>query len=209
MKKIILLLMFIVPMNALAQKFGHIRSMEIIASMPEYVKAQADIQTLKKQYDDEMNRTQNDLTKKFTEYQQEQANLPKNIQERRQKELQDLNEKGIQFQQDAKKLLEKAYQDMLQPIRKKMDEAINMINIITTDFEKGQKFTGKVVSIKEFGAFVEFAPGKEGMVHISKIANERIEHVEDVLTLGDTVTVVCLGKDKMGRISFSMKDVEA
>ncbi len=91
----------------------------------------------------------------------------------------------------------------------KMDEAINMINIITTDFEKGQKFTGKVVSIKEFGAFVEFAPGKEGMVHISKIANERIEHVEDVLTLGDTVTVVCLGKDKMGRISFSMKDVEA
>ena len=91
----------------------------------------------------------------------------------------------------------------------KMDEAINMINIITTEFEKGQKFTGKVVSIKEFGAFIEFAPGKEGMVHISKIANERIEHVEDVLTLGDTVTVVCLGKDKMGRISFSMKDVEA
>ena len=93
--------------------------------------------------------------------------------------------------------------------KEKMDEAINMIQIITTEFEKGQKFTGKVVSIKEFGAFVEFAPGKEGMVHISKIANERIEHVEDVLTLGDTVTVVCLGKDKMGRISFSMKDVEA
>lgn len=127
MKKIILLLMFIVPMNALAQKFGHIRSMEIIASMPEYVKAQADIQTLKKQYDDEMKRTQNDLTKKFTEYQQEQANLPKNIQERRQKELQDLNEKGIQFQQDAKNLLEKAYQDMLQPIRKKLDEAIKAV----------------------------------------------------------------------------------
>ena len=127
MKKIILLLMFIVPMNALAQKFGHIRSMEIIASMPEYVKAQADIQTLKKQYDDEMKRTQNDLTKKFTEYQQEQANLPKNIQERRQKELQDLNEKGIQFQQDAKILLEKAYQDMLQPIRKKLDEAIKAV----------------------------------------------------------------------------------
>ena len=90
----------------------------------------------------------------------------------------------------------------------KMDEAIKMIQIITTDFEKGQKFTGKVISIKEFGAFVEFAPGKEGMVHISKIANERIEHVEDVLTLGDTVNVVCLGKDKMGRISFSIKDAE-
>ncbi len=89
----------------------------------------------------------------------------------------------------------------------KMQKAIDMINIITTDFEKGQVFTGKVVSIKEFGAFVEFAPGKEGMVHISKIANERIDHVEDVLTLGDEVKVVCLGKDRMGRISFSMKDV--
>ena len=89
-----------------------------------------------------------------------------------------------------------------------MDKAVEMIKIITTDFEEGQIFKGKVVSIKEFGAFIEFAPGKEGMVHISKIAKERIEHVEDVLTLGDVVTVVCLGKDKMGRISFSMKDVK-
>ncbi|MGN1314751.1 MAG: polyribonucleotide nucleotidyltransferase [Lachnospiraceae bacterium] len=88
-----------------------------------------------------------------------------------------------------------------------MDQAVEMIKIITTDFEAGQIFKGKVVSIKEFGAFIEFAPGKEGMVHISKICKERINHVEDVLTLGDKVTVVCLGKDKMGRISFSMKDV--
>ena len=88
-----------------------------------------------------------------------------------------------------------------------MDKAVEMIKVITTDFEEGQIFKGKVVSIKEFGAFIEFAPGKEGMVHISKIAKERINHVEDVLTLGDVVTVVCLGKDKMGRISFSMKDV--
>jgi len=90
----------------------------------------------------------------------------------------------------------------------KMDEAKRMIEIITTDFEQGQILTGKVVSIKEFGAFVEFAPGKEGMVHISKIAKERIDRVEDVLTLGDVVKVVCLGKDKMGRISFSIKDVQ-
>ena len=91
--------------------------------------------------------------------------------------------------------------------REMMDKAVEMIKIIVTDFEEGQIFKGKVVSIKEFGAFIEFAPGKEGMVHISKIAKERINHVEDVLTLGDVVTVVCLGKDKMGRISFSMKDV--
>lgn len=88
-----------------------------------------------------------------------------------------------------------------------MDKAVEMIKMIVTDFEEGQVFKGKVVSIKEFGAFIEFAPGKEGMVHISKIAKERINRVEDVLTLGDVVTVVCLGKDKMGRISFSMKDV--
>lgn len=88
-----------------------------------------------------------------------------------------------------------------------MDKAIEMIKIITTEFQAGQIFKGKVVSIKEFGAFIEFAPGKEGMVHISKIAKERIDRVEDVLTLGDQVTVVCLGKDKMGRMSFSMKDV--
>ncbi len=90
----------------------------------------------------------------------------------------------------------------------KMQEAVDMINIIATDFEQGQILTGKVVSIKEFGAFLEFAPGKEGMVHISKIAKERIDRVEDVLTLGDVVKVVCLGKDKLGRISFSIKDVK-
>ena len=88
-----------------------------------------------------------------------------------------------------------------------MKKAVEMIQIIVTDFEAGQIFKGVVVSIKEFGAFVEFAPGKEGMVHISKIAKHRINRVEDVLTLGDKVTVVCLGKDKMGRMSFSMKDV--
>jgi polyribonucleotide nucleotidyltransferase len=87
-------------------------------------------------------------------------------------------------------------------------KAIDMIKIITTDFEQGQILEGTVVSIKEFGAFIEFAPGKEGMVHISKIAKERINRVEDVLTLGDKVKVVCLGKDKMGRISFSIKDVK-
>lgn len=89
-----------------------------------------------------------------------------------------------------------------------MDEALRLIQIITTDFEKGQILEGTVISIKDFGAFIEFAPGKEGMVHISNICRRRINHVEDELTLGDKVKVVCLGKDKMGRISFSMKDVD-
>ena len=89
-----------------------------------------------------------------------------------------------------------------------IEEAVRLINIIVTDFEEGQVLEGIVVSIKDFGAFIEFAPGKEGMVHISKIANHRINHVEDVLTLGDKVKVVCLGQDRMGRVSFSIKDVK-
>ena len=89
-----------------------------------------------------------------------------------------------------------------------IQNAIKIITTIITEFEEGQVFEGKVVSIKDFGAFIEFAPGKEGMVHISKISKDRIDHVEDVLTIGDIVKVICLGKDKMGRISFSMKDVK-
>ena len=91
--------------------------------------------------------------------------------------------------------------------KEKMDEAAKIVAIITTDFEAGQIFEGKVISIKEFGAFIEFAPGKEGMVHISKISKDRVNKVEDVLKLDDIVKVVCLGKDKMGRFSFSMRDV--
>ena len=89
-----------------------------------------------------------------------------------------------------------------------MDKALEMVKIITTDFEEGQIFKGKVVSIKEFGAFIEFAPGKEGMVHISKIAKERIEKVEDRLEVGQTVKVKYLGTDEKNRMNLSMKDVE-
>ena len=87
-------------------------------------------------------------------------------------------------------------------------KAMKTIEIITSDFEEGQVLEGTVISIKDFGAFLEFAPGKEGMVHISKMSDKRVEKVEDVLSLGQVVKVVCLGKDKMGRFSFSMKDVK-
>ena len=83
----------------------------------------------------------------------------------------------------------------------------SILETLTNALIEDKVLEGKVVSIKDFGAFLEFAPGKEGMVHISKLSKERVNRVEDVLTLGDVVKVVCLGKDKMGRISFSMKDV--
>lgn len=127
LKKIALLLLLIAPMSVLAQKFGHVKFAEILTVMPEYTKAQTDIQAQQKQYEDEMKRASDELTKKFTEYQQEQANLPKNIQERRQKELQELNEKGMQFQADAQQQLQKAYAEMMEPIYKKIDDAIKAV----------------------------------------------------------------------------------
>ena len=126
-KKIALLLLLIAPMSVFAQKFGHIKTQEILVTLPEYTKAQTDIDTMRKQYEDDMKRISDELAKKYTAYQQEQANLPKNIQERRQKELQELNEKGMQYQQDAQQNLEKSWMEMMQPIAKKVDDAIKAV----------------------------------------------------------------------------------
>lgn len=126
-KKIALILLLIAPMSLFAQKFGHIKSQEILTAMPEYTKAQTDIQTMQQQYENEMKITQEDLQKKFTAFQQEQANLPKNILERRQNELQLLNERAMQMAQDAQRELEKSWMEMLQPIAKKIDDAIKAV----------------------------------------------------------------------------------
>ena len=127
LKKIALILLLIAPMSLFAQKFGHIRTQEILTIMPEYTKAQTDIQTMQKQYEDEMKRLQDEINKKFAAYQQEQANLPKNIQERRQKELQELNERGMQMGQDAQQQLQQSWLQMLEPIAKKIDDAIKAV----------------------------------------------------------------------------------
>ncbi|MBQ9416071.1 MAG: polyribonucleotide nucleotidyltransferase [Clostridia bacterium] len=82
------------------------------------------------------------------------------------------------------------------------------IAAIVFEPEVGATYSGKVTSIKEFGCFVEYAPGKEGMVHISRIAKQRIEKVEDVLKVGDEVRVKYIGLDKKGRMDFSIKDAD-
>ena len=127
LKKIALILMLILPMSVFAQKFGHIRSQEILIVMPEYTKAQADIKTMQSQYEDDMKRVEQEFQKKFTAFQEEQANLPKNILERRQKELQELNERGMQMQQDAQQELQQSWMEMLEPIAKKIDDAIKAV----------------------------------------------------------------------------------
>ena len=127
LKKIAFLLLLIAPMSMFAQKFAHFRSMDIILVMPEYAKAQTDIQAMQKTYEDEIKRTSDEFNKKFAEFQQEQKNLPQNILERRQKELQDLNDKGLQFQQDAQQQLQKAYADMMEPIYKKLEDTVKEV----------------------------------------------------------------------------------
>lgn len=127
LKRIALLLLLVAPMSLFAQKFAHFRSMDIIPVMPEYAKAQTDIQALSKQYEDEIKRSAEEFNKKYAEYQQEQQNLPQNIQERRQKELQEMMEKGNQFQQEAQQQLDKSYREMMEPIYKKLEDAVKAI----------------------------------------------------------------------------------
>jgi outer membrane protein len=127
LKKIVLMLMLIAPMSVFAQKFGHIKTQEILTVMPEYTKAQTDIAAMEQQYRDEIKRAEEELSKKYAAYQQEQANLPKNIAERRQKELDDLMQKGMQFQQDAQQQLQQSWMEMIQPIAKKIDDAIKAV----------------------------------------------------------------------------------
>lgn len=127
LKKIILMLLIIAPMSVFAQKFGHIKSQEILLAMPEYAKAQTDIETMRKQSEDDMKVIQEEFTKKFTAFQQEQANLPKNVLERRQKELQEMNDKAIQTGQDYQQQLQQSWLEMLEPIAKKLDDAIKAV----------------------------------------------------------------------------------
>ena len=127
LKKIALILLLIAPMSVFAQKFGHIKSQEILNIMPDYTKAQNEIKAEEKQYMDEIQRASDELNKKYAAFQEEQANLPQNIKDRRMKELQELNEKGMQFQQDAQQQLNQSWMQKWEPIAKKIDDAIKAV----------------------------------------------------------------------------------
>lgn len=90
--------------------------------------------------------------------------------------------------------------------QEKIDKALSIIKAIAKDVEVGEIFTGKVVRITNFGAFVEIAPEKEGLVHISKLSKERVAKVEDVVKVGDEVIVKVIEIDEQGRINLSIKD---
>jgi polyribonucleotide nucleotidyltransferase len=89
------------------------------------------------------------------------------------------------------------------------EEAKRRIEQLTADVEVGSVYEGRVAKIMDFGAFVNILPGKDGLVHISQISDERVQSVADKLTEGDTVRVKVLEVDKQGRIRLSMKAVDA
>src|SRR5690606_9115034 len=89
-----------------------------------------------------------------------------------------------------------------------IEKALNWIKSLTEEPEVGRVYEGKVVSIKDFGAFVNILPGTDGMVHISQLSDERVERVEDVLKEGQIVKAKLIGIDERGRLSLSIKDVE-
>ena len=120
--------MFMLPLGVMAQtKFGHINSRDIIAAMPEYTKAQADLDALGKQYQEELKRGEDELNKKYQELLQQADSLPKNIAERRQKEVQDMAQRQQEFQQEAYQKMQKAQEDAFAPIQQKMNEAVQAV----------------------------------------------------------------------------------
>ncbi len=128
LKKIVLAVMLALPLGAMAQtKFGHMNSQEIITVMPEFTKAQADLDAMSKQYQTEMQRTQEEFTKKYQEFLAQADSLPKNIAERRQKELQDMSQRQEQFQQEAYQSMQKAQQDAMTPIYQKLETAVQAV----------------------------------------------------------------------------------
>ena len=113
--------------TANAQKFGHVNSQEIIQAMPEFAKARADIEALTKQYEADLKSMQDELQKKGEAFDKEQANLPENIKQRRQTELQEMYQKIQQSYQDNQQALQKASAEKMQAIQAKVMEAVNAI----------------------------------------------------------------------------------
>ena len=119
--------MIALPLAAMAHKFAHMNSQDVITVMPEFTKAQADLDAMGKQYQDEMQRTQEEFDKKYQEFLAQQDSLPQNIAERRMKELNDMAQRQQQFQQEAQQSMMKAREDAMAPIMQKLDAAIQAV----------------------------------------------------------------------------------
>ena len=127
MKRLMIAIMMIAPLSLNAQKFAHFNSADIIPNMKEYVTATEEIQTMAKQYEDDMKLMQEELQKKGDEYQKEQANLLENVRQRREQELQDLYQRLQQSYQDNQHALEKARQEKMGAINEKVMAAVKKV----------------------------------------------------------------------------------
>ncbi len=111
----------------------------------------------------------------------------------------DMNAVKVDLEDDGRVIIYHSNQEII-------DKTAEMIKNIVREVEEGKIYTAKVVAIEEFGCFVQVWPGCEGLVHISKLAKERVEKVEDVVKLGDEIVVKAIGTDKKGRLNFSRRD---
>lgn len=127
MKKFLFAILMMAPLSLFAQKFAHFNSADIIPNMKEYVAAQTEIETLGKQYKEDLDRMQAELQKKSEEFQKEEANLLDNVKQRRQQELQDLYNRILQTNQDNQQSLEKVQAEKLQAIQQLVMEAIKKV----------------------------------------------------------------------------------
>lgn len=114
-------------------------------------------------------------------------------------DVNDMNAVKVDLEDDGRVIIYHTDQEII-------DKTAEMIKDITKEVEEGKIYNAKVVKIEEFGCFVQLWPGCEGLVHISKLAKERVKKTEDVVKLGDEILVVSLGVDKKGRLNFSRKD---
>ncbi len=127
MKKLILMLMLIAPLSVFAQKFGHINSQEIMAQMPEFIKARGDIEAQAKQYENDLKAMQDELTRKSDEYEKGKSTMNATAQQQKEQELQQLYQKIQQAYQDNQQALAQKQQELMQPITTKLVNAIKAI----------------------------------------------------------------------------------
>lgn len=127
MKKFILMLMLFAPMTTFAQKFGHLNAQEIMASMPEFIKAKGEIDAQQKQYENDLKAMQDELTRKSQEYEKNVSTMNATTKQETEKSLQDMYTKIQQTYQDNQQALQKASQEKMTPITTKLVEAIKNV----------------------------------------------------------------------------------
>ena len=128
-KKLIAILFFMAPLAIFAQKFGHLNSADIIQAMPEYKTAQTELQNLEKQYTNELQMMESELTKKSESYEAEKATLPANIAQRREAELQELYARMQQYYQTSQQELAQASQEKMNALTEKITKAIKEVGV--------------------------------------------------------------------------------